>query len=150
MAQTWQYSPATARAFFGPVDLISSADPTAGVTIEPVSPVWREVRGCDGEVVRVRASYFSARVTVSIAASSEEHTRLTGLAIADAVTGAGALPFSFADAAAGIAYVSPVAYLDGIAPVTYASGAPFALWTILCPFMAPAALPVHPGALESL
>lgn len=139
-ANTWEYSSSRVECRFGALDLLSDADPNSGVTIEPLTPVWREVLGCDGEVVRVRTSRFRCRVTVSLSQSCAAYASLLNLATADAVTGVGVRPFTFVDIDTGVTFVSPISYIEGIPTHQSAAVSGFSSWAFLCPYMSPAAV----------
>lgn len=137
----WQYSSNRIECRFGALDLIRAADPNAGVLIEPLTDVWREVLGCDGEVIRVRVSRFQARVTVSISQSSAANQSLLQNTVVDAVSGLGVRPFSFIDLDAGVSFVSPTAYIVSVPTMQFAGANGFANWVFSCPYLTPAALP---------
>lgn len=141
LRNVWEYSTTQIEARFGTIDLLADTDPGAGVSITPLEPIWTERPGCDGEVVRVRASRFRANVEASISSASRAHASLMAHAALDAISGAGPRPFFLLDRNSGVSYVSPLAYLTSIPPVSYRDVASYATWTISCPYLTVAVVP---------
>lgn len=134
MRQTWTYSVGAVTSFFGVIALSSDATTDGGITISPDEPLWREISGVDGQVIRVRASRFSATVRVEVPVSSQAHAELLRWAAVDALTGDGTSLFSLTDPNSGITWNS-LGYIEGIPEHAYRGVMSTAVWSIKCPFM---------------
>jgi hypothetical protein len=142
-ARVYTYSIGLASATWGTIDLLSEADPDAGIRITAQEPAWRPIYGVDGEVAHVRRSNFPATVQIGVTAHGATHRNLLSRLITDAQTGVVVAPFLLTDIMAGIGYSAPLARLAGLPEVGHGGTASVATWTLLCPMLVPI---VSPGA----
>jgi hypothetical protein len=77
--------------------IISGYDDGTFVTIERNNDMWALKMGADGIGTRAKSSDKSGRVTVTLMQSSPSNDTLSGLAIADELSGAGAAPLLVRD-----------------------------------------------------
>lgn len=135
------YSAKYCVATWGTFDLLSQADPEAGIRIIPESPVWTMTRGCDGEVVRVRAKSFTGKVILSISQAGDLNRDLLSFLIGDALTGVGTPPMHIADAQSGEAFAIPIAWLESMPEISHQRKVGYRTWTWQCATIVPLALP---------
>lgn len=77
--------------------IMTGYDDGTFVTIERNNDMWALKTGADGIGTRAKSSDKSGRVTVTLMASSPSNDVLSGLAIADELSGAGAAPLLVRD-----------------------------------------------------
>lgn len=80
---------------FGPVIMGGFAKDM--IEIECPEDSWAVEVGADGEVTRINKSIDHAKITVTLAQSSDTNDKLSAIWNMDKITGAGVFPFAFKD-----------------------------------------------------
>lgn len=102
------------------------------VTVEPDNDAWSLSTGADGESTRSKSNNRSATVTIRLMQGSDSNDVLSGFALADDASGAGALPLFVKDNSGRSLHASEKAWIQKLPTSTYGAESGEREWVIRC------------------
>lgn len=137
MAQFKTFSFRNANAIFGVLEITGWAEVADCLSIVLSTPQFEKVVGADGSVARVQSGDNSCTITIKLLQTSTTNKELMALYLADRETGAGALPFVYADTEAGETVVVNNAWVTQAPDITRGAGHNPMEWVLEGDFMTP-------------
>lgn len=125
----YTYLPDEIICIFGGQILSGYADGTF-IKVSRDNPMWTMKPGADGVVTRVRTNDKTGTIEVTLTQGSASNDYLSGLAKADELTGAGALPVLCRDGAGSTVASALFAWLEKPADAEFSKDAGQRAWTI--------------------
>jgi len=96
-------------------------------------PLYRMVKGCDGDSARIRNGNRAGIVKVSLLQSSPSNNQLSEFLLADELTGfLNTGPLLCRDKEGGTLMLGTSAFIENIPPVTFGVTAKIRTWTFVC------------------
>lgn len=138
---TYVYSAKFCIATWGTLDLLNEAEPENGIRVVPAHEAWRQIEGCDGEMVHIRATSFPGRVILTVSQATALNRDLLLRLAADAVSGLVVAPMHILDQNTGEGVSIPLARLVAMPEISHQRAAAARTWTWICPKIVPLALP---------
>lgn len=131
MALPSRYDPARIFVTFGGLPIRGYA-PGTFINIRRDSPNWKNVRGTNSELRRLKQKNRGGTVDLTLRHSSPVNQVLGGLVVTDEITSAIIAPLVIADLLnlSGAATVD--AYISGYPDLVYSQGEPNLTWTFIC------------------
>lgn len=121
MASLATYDPSKVYIIIGGVPLSGYADGTF-VTIDEMSDGVMSQAGADGEVARSMSTDRRVEVTITLQQTSLSNAILSGLYIADKISGAGIIPILVEDLTGGTEFAAGQAWINKQASRGYSKG----------------------------
>lgn len=90
---------------------------------------WDVVRGADGEVSRQNKCVDDLEISITLKQTSDTNDRLSALAKADKITGAGVFPFTVKDGSGRTVIFADSAVISKWADVSYGNTVKDRVWT---------------------
>lgn len=132
MGRVGLWNASSVYATWGATPLLEGAAPNSFVRVFRNVPVWRQVKGADGEGARIRTNDFSGRVEFEVIATSTTNNLLTTQLQDDQITGVVRSPFGLFDFDGTTLWASPNAYLEGWPDEAIGSEVGRRRWAIIC------------------
>lgn len=111
---------------------ISGFEDGTFVLVERTSDTFTTVSGADGIVTRVKQNDRTGSVTITLAQSSESNAVLSGLAIADELSGIGVFPVVVKDNRGTSLYFSDVCWIRKVSNAEFSKDVNSREWVIDC------------------
>jgi hypothetical protein len=125
------YNPKDVSIIVGVKAISGFADGTY-VLAEMDEDAFSKVSGADGEVARAKSNNYTGKITITLMQSSDSNDYLSGLAIADRVTGTGVVPVTIRDANGTTIVFAESAWVMKIPPVEFGKEIGNREWILDC------------------